>query len=185
MRALQSQIVVCARAQWVLATAAVLLVGGFYLFGYRPATQELQGLQQQISSKERTLEVSRVRAADLPSVAREVDYLQMRLQRFDKKLPKQQDLDQFIRDVDRYSQDSALRNLVVQPGAVRRHELFAELPITLRFQGDFTAVHAFLRQIEDMPRLTRVRSLQVRSRDGRTGLVDVELSTAIFYLEAS
>jgi type IV pilus assembly protein PilO len=185
MRNLQNQIITCLRAQWILAIGVVLLAGGFYLFGYRPASHELKSLRQQIDSKQRTLEVSRVRAADLPAVAREVEYLQARLQRFDKKMPKQQNLDQFIRDVDRYSQDSALRNLVVQPGAVKRHELYAELPITLRFQGNFPAVHSFLRQIEDMPRLTRVRSLQVRSRDGRGGTVDVELSTSIFYLEAS
>jgi len=54
-RSLQNQIGWCARAQWVLAAAMVAMIGGFYLFEYRPATQKRTELRMQIDSKRNEL----------------------------------------------------------------------------------------------------------------------------------
>ena len=50
MRTLQSQIGWCARAQWGLSAGLVLFVIGFYFFGYRPATRQLNELQSRIDT---------------------------------------------------------------------------------------------------------------------------------------
>jgi Tfp pilus assembly protein PilO len=61
-----------------------------------------------------------------------------------------------------------------------RSELFAEQPVSLKFEGDFLKVFSFLRQTEQMQRLTRVRELKIKNnRSNKPGQVEVELSMNI------
>jgi hypothetical protein len=53
----------------------------------------------------------------------------------------------------------------------------------MTFEGDFLNAFGFLRQLEEMQRLTRVKTLSVRCRDPRTGLVEVSLAMNIYFSE--
>jgi Tfp pilus assembly protein PilO len=185
VRTLQDQIGWCARAQWVLAGATVLLAGGFYLGGYRPAARELARLDGQIAAAERELESNQARTQIRPIVEQKVNESRRKLERFDQRLPRQQDLGQFIGDITHLSQRSALRRWSTQTHVPRPSDdrLLSELPIELHFEGEFPGVFAFLRQMEQMPRLTRVRDLQVKSKPNTPGEVEVQVSLAIYYSE--
>ncbi|HLL88418.1 MAG TPA: type 4a pilus biogenesis protein PilO, partial [Tepidisphaeraceae bacterium] len=180
---LREQLAGCGRTQWILGGALAAFVVGFALFGYRPAAQRLATLAMEIESKERSLAADEVNARKLPVVALEVEKLRARLERFDKKLPNQQELGPFIGDITQASQAATLRRLTVQPGVAKRGELFSELPISLNFEGDFLSVFSFLQQTEGMQRLTRIRSLAVRSKDTKLGTVDVQVSMNIYFSE--
>ena len=41
----------------------------------------------------------------------------------------------------------------------------------------------FLRQTEEMQRLTRVRSISIRSKDGKLGQVEVQMAMNIYFAE--
>ncbi len=62
-------------------------------------------------------------------------------------------------------------------------ELYSEIPITMNFEGDFSSVFGFLREMEAMPRLTRVKSLNIRTKDPKLGIVDVNLAMNIYFSE--
>ena len=179
MRSLKTQIAWCARAQWTMSLVMATLFLLFFVVGYRPANQRLLALRGQIAGSSKRLETNQSRAMNLPILAAEVAKLEARLQRNNKQLPRTLELGEFIGQMTLVSQQSNLRKLVHQPGAVRRLELYSEIPITMTFEGDFTNVFSFLRQMEEMQRLTRVKSLTVRSRDPKLGLVDVSLSMNI------
>lgn len=183
MRTLQSQIGWCARVQWVLGGALVALVVGFYFFGYRPQTRQLNSLNAQIHTQRQELDANQSRTKILPDVALDVNNLRKKLDKFDKQLPRSPELGQFIKEITQVSQQSSLRKLTVQPGAPKRSDLFAELPIFLKFEGDFVSVFSFLRHTEDMQRLTRVRNLSVKSRDTKFGNVEVQLTMNIYFSE--
>lgn len=183
MRTLQSQIGWCARAQWVLGSAMLVVVAGFYLFGYRPASVRMASLRQEIDIKQRELKDIQQRTVIRPLVEQTVNERRRKLERFDKKLPKQQDFGQFYNDITFLGRQSALSKCSVEPAAVpRRNDRFVELPIDLRFEGNFLNVFSFLRQIDQMQRLTRVQNLKVTSK-GNAGQVEVQLSMNIYYAE--
>jgi Tfp pilus assembly protein PilO len=183
MRPLQRKIEWCAKGQWVLAASLGLFLAAFYLLGYRTANQRLSDLRMQIQTKERDLQSNQSRAKILPVVEKEVARLQSRLELFDHKLPKQQELPQFIREITQVSQHASLRKVEVKPGVGHKSELYSEMPITLTFQGDFLNVFSFLRQTEQMQRLTRVQNLTVKSLGGKPGEVEVQVSMNIYFSE--
>jgi len=180
---LQRQQQYCTRAQRVLAVVLLVAVSGFFAFGYRPADLEQRRLRDAIETQRRDLLARQTRTSNLPVVQLEVEKLKVRLDRFDKKLPRQPDLGEFVKQITQVSQQSSLRKWSVQPGVPKRLDLYCEMPITLKFEGDYPSAEAFIRQAEDMQRMTRIKNLTIRNRDPRGGQVEVNLTMNIYYLE--
>jgi type IV pilus assembly protein PilO len=170
----------CVRAQWSLAAIALALAGVFYFLHYRPQNQRQQSLASQIALKQRELQEGRTHTSVLPEVATEVERLRARVERSKKSIPRQQDLPQFIRDVSQLGQQASLRKPAFKPGTPARADLVSELPIQMTFEGDFVNVYSFLRNLEEMPRLTRVRDMKLVGKD-RAGQVKVTISMNIYF----
>jgi Tfp pilus assembly protein PilO len=164
----------------------VVMIVGFYALAYRPDKEKLDTLDTQIATKRRDLSSNRTRVQILPDVLLAVNEMRNRLERFDKKLPKAPELHAFINSITEVSSQAGLRNKwTVEPGVPIRSDLYAEWPISLKFEGDFKNVFNFLRRAEEMQRLTRVKGLKVRGMNGanKSGQVQVELSMNIYFAE--
>ena len=185
MRTLQTQAEWCNRAQWVLGLSLAAMVIGFYAFVYRQNSQRLSDLDTQIAAKRNNLENNTTRVRILPDVLLAVNEMRTRLEKFDKKLPRQPELGPFINDITELSHQAGLRaKWAVEPGVPVRSDRYAEWPIALKFEGDFVNVFSFLRRAEEMQRLTRVRGMKVHCTDaGKSGQVQVELSMNIYFSE--
>jgi len=182
-RSLQNQIQWCARAQWILAALIVAMGAGFYLFEYRPTTQQRADLHIQIESKQNELHANKSRTDGMKALEFRVVNLESTLKRFDQKLPKQADLGQFFKEITQISQSASLRDWDATHGSPVRSDLYGELPIKLKFQGEFMNVVSFLRQVEQMERLTRVREINIKGTDPKHGQVEVELTMNIYFAE--
>jgi Tfp pilus assembly protein PilO len=182
---LRNQLDWCTKAQAILGLTLGVVLVGFYLFGYRPSSGKVSDLQLEIDHKRVALMNNNTQVKILPAVAAAVTELKTRLDKYDKQLPRQQELDRFIKDIDSMVQTGSLQKYSVSPGVLPiRSEMFAEQPVSLKFQGDFIKVFSFLRQTEQMQRLTRVRELKIKSdRAAKPGQVEVELSMNIYFSE--
>ena len=182
---LKNQLLWCTRAQWGLLIALVVLAGTVYLMGIRPANAELEQTHQQYAAARLELDQDQDRTKRLPQVEMDIQRLRARVERFDKKLPKQKDLASFINDVTHVSQQAALRNFAwhLDPKPHQSDQL-TELPIQFSFEGDFqSGIVEFLRGTEDMQRLTRVRKLDLKSSDALDGQVKAQLTMNIYFGE--
>ncbi len=183
MQSLQKQIGWCTRMQWALGCAILAGMVGFYALGYLPATRQMETLRMQIQSKKRELEQNQNKARNLPILALEVQQLERQVQMYDRQFPRQPELGQFIRDITQISQQLSLGQWKYQPAHARRGNAFFELPIQMHFQGQFSNVEAFLRQVEDMQRLTRIKRISIKGRSGASGAVEVEMAMNIYFSE--
>jgi Tfp pilus assembly protein PilO len=181
MRTVKSQIAWCARAHWSLSIIMGGLLVAFVVFGWRPAWQRQRQLRAEIETASRMLSQNQTRTASMTILQGEVLRLKRNVEKFDKRLPRTAELGEFIRDLT--GNAGGLRKLVTTPGQKRNVELYTEIPISLSFEGDFGTVFTFLRQVELMPRLVRLKSVNVRTRDPRQGVVDVNLALNIYYSE--
>ncbi|MGD0463809.1 MAG: type 4a pilus biogenesis protein PilO [Tepidisphaeraceae bacterium] len=183
MPSLKTQIHWFTRAQQALL-GAVLLAGILFFMGvYRPATARLEHLTGQISQSERALAVSQLQTRALPAVQADINRLEAKLADF-KKLPATPgDLGQFQIEIAQLGRRDNLRGWSVSwPGTPRRSDQYYELPVSVKFSGNFRDVFAFLCQIEDLPRLTRITSMVVKATDAGGG-VQVDLLMNLYYSE--
>jgi Tfp pilus assembly protein PilO len=183
MPSLKTQIHFFARAQQVLL-GGILVAGTLFFVGvYRPASVKLQQLIGQINQSERQLAASQSQARALPAVQADINRLQAKLADI-KKLPATPgDLGQFNIEMAQLADRDHLHGWSVSwPGTPRRSDQFYELPVKVKFSGDFRDVFAFLCQLEDLPRLTRVMSMVVKAADASGG-VQVDLLMNLYYSE--
>jgi Tfp pilus assembly protein PilO len=179
MWSLQNQVAWFTRAQWTLAAAMVLLVGGFYLAGYRPESRRLDELKNLLGQHQQELSASQSKTRILPDVASEVERLKVRLEKL-KSMPRQQELSQFIKDIAQLGQQASLKRFDLKPGMPARDERFNQLPVQLTFEGDFVNVYSFLRHTEELQRLMRVRGMNIKGKD-KLGQVKVQLAMNIYF----
>jgi Tfp pilus assembly protein PilO len=180
---LEKQLGRCIKAQWALGAGIAALLIGFLFVSYRPRNNALDQLRARIASDQRELNANQSRVTTLPAVALEVDRLRVSLENFDRRLPRQPELADFLKNINQLSRQTALQKLSVRQEAPLRLDLFSEQPIVMRFEGDFQEVWSFLRQIETLPRLTRVRSVQLKGLDSKLGTVDVQLALNIYFTD--
>jgi Tfp pilus assembly protein PilO len=168
------------RAQWALGLFMVALLVTFFAFGYRPQTARLGQLQLDISQRQYELRQSQDKTKILPAIASDVKSLRQQLDA-SKKLPPQQELPQFLKDVTALGQQCSLHPFTFKQGVPTHADLFCELPISLSFEGDFVDAFNFLRRTEEMQRLTRVRNMTIKAVDGTEGRVQVQISMNIYF----
>lgn len=168
------------RAQLILGTGMVLVVIGFYWLVYRPSSQRMAELRQQTASADIQIAKNYAAARDLDSIKRDVVQLKQQIAS-SRQLPGEQDLSGFIREIAVMAQSTRVEKFRCDPQTLKKLEMCSELPISLRFAGPFTDVATFLRQAESLPRMMRTRSLSLKSRDGKSGIVDAELAVSVFF----
>jgi Tfp pilus assembly protein PilO len=180
MLTLQNQIVWCRRLQSTLGAVMLASAVTFYVFGYRPQTARLRDLEVRTAARQRELEANQQKARDRTRIAAANERLRLELDRF-RKPSKRQEFSQLVKDLTLAAQQASLRRFNYKPGVPSRGEMFYELPLSVSFEGDFLSASNFLRATEDMQRLTRVRSLKLKSKDIKNGNVRADLTVNICF----
>src|SRR4051812_10232429 len=111
MRSIRSQSAWCARAQWTLTILMVSLIGAYAVLGWWPANRRLNVLRAEIATRMQRIEANQARASTLPNLAIDVDRLRLKLERFNKQLPKTPGLGDFITDAAQFSNQYGIKKL--------------------------------------------------------------------------
>ena len=183
MPLLKTQIRWFARIQQTVLAGLLLTAIGFYALAYRPETDRLQNLAGRIGQNERELTSAQTQARVLPLVQADINRLNATLADF-KKLPANPgDLGQFEVELGALASRYNLQGWSIHfQGTPSRDQQFYELPISLKFYGDFRDVYSFLTRMEDLSRLTRVKKMAVKSSTS-DGTVQVEMTVNLYYSE--
>ncbi len=180
MITLQKQIAWVGRVQASIAVVTLIGLILFYAFIYLPGKQRLSELGTASATAELQISKNKDAARDLDAIKRDVQRLKDQIAR-SRRLPKDQDLSGFLHEITGLAQTAKVQKFRYEPNQTRALELCSELPITLNFSGPFMEVATLLRQAEEMPRMMRTRRLSLKCSDGKTGIVDAEISMSIFF----
>jgi len=157
----------------------------FALAVYLPQSHRLDDLRGQIAGAEHRLTEDDARVARIWEMAENVEDMKRRFKDFDRRLPRQQELAGFLKELSSVATPEQLDSQVIQPDEPRRGELYSCLPITLGFQSDFASVVRFLDKLENMTRLTRIDSLQMAPVEEGKDTIDVNMQVNIYYFSES
>lgn len=184
MPSLKTQIRWFGRIQQTLAAALIFTAVAYYALAYRPETDRMRKLDGRIGDNQRDLTSAQSQARVLPQVQADINHLKTMLTDFRKLPATPGDLGQFEVEMSTLSHRYNLRGWTFQlQGTPNRDGQFYELPISVKFDGDFSDVYSFLCKMEDLSRLTRVKKLVIQSLRNNDGSVQVEMLLNVYYSE--
>lgn len=165
-----------------LIWAAAILAGSaaFFLIVARPQTARARELRQTVR-KERAEMAARFQLLEvLARIEKDVAALTAQTADFDQRIPGTPMLGGVLEELARMAQKEGLRLDTMEPGEPVRTGEVSALPISIEARGPFSGAHALLREIERMPRLTRIDRFASVADEEHPGHVTVTLDLRIF-----
>ncbi len=170
------------RIQRVLGVSLLLVCAASYLAVYRPASLARAQIIDDMSDAQLQLDEDRQRASSLDSVRAEVEKLERQLKRF-KPLSGRKELPAFHEQLSGLGDATGIRKYTLNQRSSISLATCREWPTDVTFEAGFDDAARFLRRLESIDRLTRVRRLKIDTIDSRQGTVRVSLSLSLFSTE--
>jgi Tfp pilus assembly protein PilO len=132
--------------------------------------------------------VRRAQLVKLDRVARRITDLQEEVKRleqalafFEDRLPQEREVDVILREVWVIAEAKFMTTRSVRTGAPETQARYCSQPITLALEGPFEGFYEFLLGLERLPRITKIRQMQVTKSPLKEGIVQAELLVDIFF----
>lgn len=145
-------------------------------------------MQRQIEADQAATEQRRAELVALERVARritdvkdEIRRLEAALTSFENRLPQQREIDVVLREVWRIAEARSLVTRSVRTTSVETMPRYSSQPITISLEGTFEGFYQFLLDLERLPRLTKVRQLQIAKSPADERMVQVDVLMDIFF----
>lgn len=162
----------------------ILLVGLTslaYAYMIKPANERFRRQRARVQSKLnrfRELEKAQEDARDLD---KQLEQLQEAIELFEGKLPPQSQVHKVLEHVAIIAQKQGLKTKAIRTMKQKDCNGYIEQPLKMQLYGDFYAYYAFLLELERLPRITKVRELELKKDPKDEGIVTAEFVVSIFF----
>ena len=146
--------------KWLGATTALAVVA-FVVLVYVPSSSTLSALHSKISSNASRLAADEQRSARLALVAQAASQLDSQVGLF-RPIHQDRGIYDFIGESSSLSNQLHLESFTCHPQEPTVEGRLGIQPVQISFTSDFLAAHTWLRNIESIPRLLRIRELTIR-----------------------
>jgi type IV pilus assembly protein PilO len=163
----------------------LILVVGLAWAGHqyviRPAQQSLCESKDRLKLNRMKLsefEKTTNTAADL---TKQLEQLRDAITFFEKKLPPTSEIYSVLEQITLIAQKQGLNPKSIRTLGQKQNSGYIEQPLEMKFEGNFTAFYSFLLEIEKMPRIMKVRKLDVNKTRQLEGQISSDCIVSIFF----
>jgi type IV pilus assembly protein PilO len=166
----------------------VLLIGVSYLayrFMIKPANARLDEQKAKVATqmdKLHELEVATAAARDIES---QMVQVREAVTFFESKLPPHSQIHKVLEQVTLIAQKQGLKTKSIRTLKQRNFMGYIEQPLAMELYGNFDSYYSFLLDLEQMPRITKIRELQLKKDTKNEGAATAEFVVSIFFQDAA
>ena len=154
---------------------------GAYFWVFKPAKENLQTQQAALQAKEKKLTNLKNSLVGIKNITDEVDKLTEAVEFFENKLPARHEIHKVLDDVTRIADRQSLETRLFQTLKPKPFANFCEQPIEMEVYGDFDSYYQFLLELEQLPRITKVRKILLKKDDKKEGAMTANFLLSIFF----
>jgi len=160
--------------------ALVLLGVGAGALVVRPVLQQSAKDQEAIRARQAELVKLQRVVRRIQDLKQEITRLEQALAFFEDRLPEEREIDVILREVWLIADTESLVPRRIQTSKPEQHARCNSQPITMTLDGKFGQFYQFLLGLEGLPRITKVRQMQISKSATEEGKVQVDLLMDIF-----
>ena len=159
-----------------------------YQYMIKPANGQLAQKRVQVQKKlEKLVEFEEASLA-VKDFEKQLEELQQAIEILESKLPPQSDIAKVLEQVTIIAQKQGLKPKTIRTLKKKDSNGYMEQPLKMALEGDFNSFYSFLLELEQLPRITRIRELKMNkikdkaakaNEDG--GIISADFVVSIFF----
>lgn len=167
--------------EFVLLAILLAMPLSSYWLVFRPQNQEIEQAEREIEHKRAMLEKLQSATSRSETLEDANAEIASGIEAIEERLPSGKEIGTIVREVSRLALESGLEQPGMTSGVPVKGSLYWEQPITMTLKGDFGGFYDFLLAIEQMPRITRIPTMEViRSKD-HDGHLEATFTLSIYF----
>jgi len=162
----------------------ILLLGVAYVayqYMIKPANKHLAEQKAHVQAKMARLQEFEEATAEAESLTKQLEQLKEALQFFESKLPPTSEIDKVLRDVTVIAQKQGLKSKTFQTLKKKDNSGYIEQPLKMGLVGNFNAFYSFLLELEKLPRIMKIRELDLKKHKNDEGQITANFVVSIFF----
>jgi type IV pilus assembly protein PilO len=162
----------------------VLLVGVAcvaYQYMIRPANKHLTEAKKRLQTKSAKLTEFEKATAAAEDLSKQLEQLEEAIEFFESQLPPTSEMDKVLRDVTVIGEKQGVNRKRILRLKREDNSGYVEQPLKMELEGDFKSFYSFLLELEKLPRIMKVRELELKKQVEGEGRVEANFIVSIFF----
>jgi type IV pilus assembly protein PilO len=152
-----------------------------YAFMIKPANKNLADQKERVQQNIKILNELQQATSTARDLNKQLVQLGEAINFFESKLPPNSQIYQVLQDVTLIAQKQGLSIKSTKTLAWKDNNGYIEQPLQMELYGSFNSYYSFLLEIEKLPRITKVRELQLKRDAANDGAATANCVMSIFF----
>ena len=152
-----------------------------YQYMIRPANRHLTEAKRRVQSKLARLTEFEKATAAAEDLSKQLEQLQEAIEFFESQLPPTSEIDKVLRDVTVIGEKQGVNRKRILRLKQKDNSGYVEQPLKMDLEGDFKSFYSFLLELEKLPRIMKIRELELKKQTKDEGQIEANFIVSIFF----
>jgi type IV pilus assembly protein PilO len=162
----------------------VLLVGVAvvgYQYMIKPANARLAESKNRVDAKLTQLAKFQEASTAADDLSKQLEQLREAMEFFESKLPPKSQIHEVLEQVTVIAQREGLKPKTIRTLAKKDNSGYIEQPLKMALEGNFGSFYSFLLELEKLPRIMKIRELELERLKNGDGEIVADFIVSIFF----
>lgn len=164
---------------FLILLVSVAVVG--YQYMIKPANAHLAEAKTRVDAKLAQLAKFEEATAAAESLTKQLEQLQQAMGFFESKLPPTSQIHEVLEQVTVIAQKQGLKPKTIRTLNKKNNSGYIEQPLEMSLEGNFGAFYSFLLELETLPRIMKIRELDLAKEKQDDGQIAADFTVSIFF----
>jgi Tfp pilus assembly protein PilO len=162
----------------------ILLLGvayAAYQYMIKPANKHLAEQKARLQTKLANLAEFEKATAAAEDLSKQLEQLREAIEFFESKLPPTIEIDKVLQDITIIGEKQGVKCKTIRRLEKKDNSGYVEQLLGMKLEGDFNSFYSFLLELEKLPRIMKVRKLELEKQAKSEGQITVDFVVSIFF----
>ena len=164
---------------FLILLVSVAVVG--YVYMIKPANAHLAEAKSRVDAKLAQLAKFEEATAAAEGLSKQLEQLQEAMGFFESKLPPTSQIHEVLEQVTVIAQKEGLKPKTIRTLTRKDNSGYIEQPLTMELEGNFSSFYSFLLELEKLPRIMKIRELDLQKHKTADGQIAADFTVSIFF----
>ncbi len=162
-----------------------LLLVGVAVVGYqymiKPANARLAESKSRVDAKLTQLAKFQEASTAAEDLSKQLEQLKEAMEFFESKLPPKSQIHEVLEQVTVIAQKQGLKPKTIRTLVKKDNSGYIEQPLKMTLEGNFGSFYSFLLELEKLPRIMKIRELELDRHKEGDGVITADFIVSIFF----